>query len=75
MEGEKVWMRLPHGESFPMYACVLSNLMVKIIFTPFKDDVLKIFNVALLQLYPNSYTFVRGLEMLCGGLLITANIS
>lgn len=67
-------MWLPHGEYFSMYACLLSDLVVKIIFTPFEDDVLKIFNVAFLQLHPNSWIFVRGLEMLYGGFGITPNI-
>lgn len=74
MEGEKVWVRLLHGGYFSMYVCVLLDLVVKIIFTLFEDDVLKIFSVALLQIHHNSLTFVRGLEMLCGGLGITPNI-
>lgn len=68
--GEKVCSRRPKGvkEIFHMYAAVLEEFGVRIPFTLFEMDVLRLLNVAPTQIRPNSWAFIRGFEILCDAL-------
>ncbi|RHN40827.1 hypothetical protein MtrunA17_Chr8g0359141 [Medicago truncatula] len=60
--GEKVCTMRPKGvkEIFHMYDAVLEEFWVKIPFTLFEMDVLRLLNVAPTQIHPNSWAFIRG---------------
>ncbi|RHN51914.1 hypothetical protein MtrunA17_Chr6g0474441 [Medicago truncatula] len=68
--GEKVCTMRPKGvkEIFHMYDAVLEEFGVKIPFTLFEMDVLRLLNVAPTQIHPNSWAFIRGFEILCDAL-------
>ncbi|AES76998.2 hypothetical protein MTR_6g090350 [Medicago truncatula] len=68
--GEKVCIIRPKGvrEVFHMYGAVLEEFGVKIPFTLFEMDVLRLLNVAPTQIHPNSWAFIRGFEILCDAL-------
>ncbi|KEH16385.1 hypothetical protein MTR_0202s0040 [Medicago truncatula] len=68
--GEKVCTMRPKGvkEIFHMYGAVLEEFGVKIPFTLFEMDVLRLLNVAPTQIHPNSWAFIRGFEILCEAL-------
>lgn len=68
--GETVCTMRPRGvkEIFHMYAAVLEEFRVKIPFTLFEMDVLRLLNVAPTQIHPNSWAFIRGFEILCDAL-------
>jgi len=51
-----------------MYEPVLEEFGVKISFTRFEMDVLRLLNVAPTQIRPNSWAFIRGFEILCAAL-------
>ena len=51
--------------SFLMYMAVIEEYGLTIPFCAFKIDVLKFLNVAPSQILPNSWAFIRGLEILC----------
>ncbi|KEH33519.1 hypothetical protein MTR_3g045050 [Medicago truncatula] len=68
--GEKVCTMRPKGvkEVFHMYGAALEEFGVKIPFTLFEMDVLRLLNVAPTQIHPNSWAFIRGFEILCDAL-------
>ncbi|KEH26360.1 hypothetical protein MTR_6g053030 [Medicago truncatula] len=68
--GEKVCTMRPKGvkEIFHMYGAVLEEFGVKIPFTLFEMDVLRLLNVAPSQIHPNSWAFICGFEILCEAL-------
>ncbi|RHN66705.1 hypothetical protein MtrunA17_Chr3g0094331 [Medicago truncatula] len=67
---EKVCTMRPKGvkEIFHMYGAVLEEFGVKIPFTLFEMDVLRLLNVAPTQIHPNCWAFIRGFEILCDAL-------
>ncbi|AES78524.2 hypothetical protein MTR_7g032790 [Medicago truncatula] len=75
--GEKVCTMRPKGvkEIFHMYGAVLEEFGVKIPFTLFEMDVLRLLNVAPTQIHPNSWAFIRGFEILCDALDMIVGIS
>ena len=67
----------PKGEQdkwFYFYAKVLEDMFIRIPFTDFKVDVLKMVNVASSQLRPNSWGFIKAFEMICEVLDVTPTI-
>jgi len=67
-EGEHVALQRPDGdETFYIYAAVLEEVGVQLPLNTFEADVLK-FNVAPLQIRPNSWAFICGFEILCKAL-------
>ena len=75
--GERVCMSQPKGEQdkwFYFYAKVLEDMFIRIPFTDFKVDVLKMVNVASSQLRPNSWGFIKAFEMICEVLDVTPTI-
>ncbi|AES70118.2 hypothetical protein MTR_3g048220 [Medicago truncatula] len=67
---EKVCSMRPKGvkEIFHMYGAVLEEFGVRIPFTLFEMDVLRMLNVAPTQIHPNSWAFIRDFEILCDAL-------
>lgn len=61
-------------ESFFMYAAVLKEFGVKVPFTNFGMDVNKFLNVASSQIRPNSWAFIRGVEILCKALSLEPSV-
>jgi len=57
-----------------IYIGVLEEFRVKIPFTPFEMDVLKFFNVAPSQIQLNSWTFIRGFEIVCEALELEPSV-
>lgn len=55
-------------ESYFVYTAFLEEFGVKIPFTPFEMDVLRLLNVAPTQIRPNSWAFIRAFEVLCKSL-------
>jgi len=68
--GEIVCVLRPKGvkEIFHMYDAVLEEFGVKIPFTLFQMDVLRLLNVAPTQIRPNSWAFIRAFKILCEAL-------
>jgi hypothetical protein len=62
-------------ESYFVYTTVLEEFGVKIPFTPFEMDVLKFLNVAPTQIFPNSWAFIRGFEILCKSLGLEPSVA
>jgi hypothetical protein len=56
------------NESYFVYTTVLEEFGVKIPFTPFEMDVLRLLNVAPTQIRPNCWAFICGFEILCKSL-------
>jgi hypothetical protein len=55
-------------ESYFVYTAFLEEFGVKIPFTPFEMDVLRLLNVAPTQIRPNSWPFICAFEVLCKSL-------
>jgi hypothetical protein len=51
-----------------VYDCIFKKLGVRLPFTDFQCEILRILNVAPSQLHPNSWAFIRSFEILCGAL-------
>jgi len=68
--GEIVCVLRPKGvkEIFHMYGAILEEFGVKIPFTLFQMDVLRLLNVAPTQIRPNSWAFICAFEILCEAL-------
>jgi len=57
-----------------MYAWVMKDSCVMIPFDNFCSGVLRTLNVALSQLHPNSWAYMRAFQLLCSALAITPTV-
>lgn len=55
---------------FYMYMCHFSQLYVRLSFDDFTMEVLRLLNVALTQLHPNSWAYLQAFRVLCKSLYL-----
>lgn len=56
------------GNCFYIYLCLFYDLYVRLPFTGFQMDILRILNVAPSQLHPNSWGYIQAFGVLCQSL-------
>jgi hypothetical protein len=55
---------------FYMYTSLIHQFNLVFPFTEFEGSMLRVLNVALIQLHPNSWAFIKAFELVCLGLEI-----
>jgi len=75
LPNERVFLSVDKGQSDFTYVCeyMFKYLDISLHFSDFKCEVLIEMNVALTQLHPNNWTFMKAFLILCYYLNITLN--
>jgi hypothetical protein len=70
-EGEYVTtINVNEPHFFHMYSSLIHEFNIFFPFTEFESSMLRVLNVALIQLHPNSWAFIKAFELVCLGLEI-----